>query len=117
MVQVDEERDALAELPSVSVGQRADARNMCYIIFTSGSTGRPKGAVLQHDSAVNFLHFINRCAYTGCWQVMAHQSCGAEPGLGACRRMRWGEGVVLQKTSTSFDPSIMVRLGYCHRER
>ncbi len=114
---MDEEQNALAELPSTSVGQRASVRNMCYIIFTSGSTGRPKGAVLQHDSAVNFLHFINRCAYTGCWQVMAHQSCGAEPGLGACRRMRWGEGVVLQKTSTSFDPSIMVRLGYCHRER
>jgi long-subunit acyl-CoA synthetase (AMP-forming) len=68
VVQVDEERDALAELPSTSVGQRASASGMCYIIFTSGSTGRPKGAVLQHDSAVNFLHFINRCAHSGGWQ-------------------------------------------------
>ncbi len=61
--QVDEEADALAEQPPSSPGQRANARNMCYIIFTSGSTGRPKGAVLQHDSAVNFLHFIHRCAH------------------------------------------------------
>jgi hypothetical protein len=118
VVQVDEERDALAELPSTSVGQRASASGMCYIIFTSGSTGRPKGAVLQHDSAVNFLHFINRRAHAGCWEVMRQAAVQrAEPGLGACRRMRWGEGVVLQKTSTSFDPSIMVRLGSCHRER
>ncbi len=67
VVQVDEEREALAELPSTSVGRRASASGMCYIIFTSGSTGRPKGAVLQHGSAVNFLHFMNMCAHTGCW--------------------------------------------------
>ena len=81
MEQVDEEQNALAELPSTSVGQRASVRNMCYIIFTSGSTGRPKGAVLQHDSAVNFLHFINRRAHAGCWEVMRQAAVQrAEPG-------------------------------------
>ncbi len=60
--QVDEEHDALAQQPTAPPGLRAAASNMCYIIFTSGSMGRPKGAVLQHDGAVNFMHFIHRCA-------------------------------------------------------
>ncbi len=66
--QVDEDRDALAQQPTAPPGPRAAASNMCYIIFTSGSTGRPKGAVLQHDGAVNFMHFIHRCAdRCACW--------------------------------------------------
>ena len=60
--QVDEARDELAKLPTMSPGHRASATNLCYIIFTSGSTGRPKGTMLQHDSAINFLHGVNECA-------------------------------------------------------
>ncbi len=86
---MDEERDALAELPSASVGERANARNMCYIIFTSGSTGRPKGAVLQHDSAVNFLHLSTGAPVPGCLPD-AGMNCmaGLLPLVGAGRWQR-----------------------------
>jgi acyl-coenzyme A synthetase/AMP-(fatty) acid ligase len=101
---------------------------MCYIIFTSGSTGRPKGAVLQHDGSVNFMHFIHRCAHARAAGQAPARVCmagllswmrslrrgragrDAEVGAGVrARRMGWGEGVMLQKASASFDQSIAVR--------
>ncbi len=42
-----------AENPAVEVGEE----NLAYVIYTSGSTGRPKGVMIQHHSAVTFLHW------------------------------------------------------------
>ena len=58
---MDAEREAIAEQPIASLGERAKPDNMCYIIFTSGSTGRPKGAVLQHAGVINYLHCLTTC--------------------------------------------------------
>ena len=61
-IQVDTQWDSVAGEPAASLGARATASNMCYIIFTSGSTGRPKGTVLQHNSVINYLLGMVRCA-------------------------------------------------------
>lgn len=54
-MQMDAERDAIAQRPKMSPGVAVKSTNMCYIIFTSGSTGRPKGTVLQHAGVVNYF--------------------------------------------------------------
>ena len=54
-LQMDAERDAIAQRPKTSPGVAMKSTNMCYIIFTSGSTGRPKGTVLQHAGVVNYF--------------------------------------------------------------
>ena len=54
-LQMDAEREAIAQRPKTSPGVAVKSRNMCYIIFTSGSTGRPKGTVLQHAGVVNYF--------------------------------------------------------------
>ena len=54
-MQMDAERDAIAQRPKTSPGVAVKSTNMCYIIFTSGSTGRPKGTVLQHAGVVNYF--------------------------------------------------------------
>ena len=59
---MDREGAALARQPVTPPGARATATNMCYIIFTSGSTGRPKGTVLQHNSVINYLLGMVKCA-------------------------------------------------------
>jgi amino acid adenylation domain-containing protein len=33
---------------------------LAYIIYTSGSTGRPKGVMIEHGSAVNILHALDK---------------------------------------------------------
>jgi surfactin family lipopeptide synthetase A len=35
----------------------ADPRRRAYITYTSGSTGQPKGVMVEHVSAVNYLHW------------------------------------------------------------
>ena len=54
-LQMDAERDAIAQRPKTSPRVAMRSTNMCYIIFTSGSTGRPKGTVLQHAGVVNYF--------------------------------------------------------------
>lgn len=61
---------------------RATPESLAYVIYTSGSTGRPKGAMIHHRAIVNHLLWMQRT-----WPLCA-------------------DDVVLQKTSTSFDPSI-----------
>ena len=54
-MQMDTEKEAIAQRPKTSPGVAVKSTNMCYIIFTSGSTGRPKGTVLQHAGVVNYF--------------------------------------------------------------
>ena len=54
-LQMDAEREAIAQRPKTAPGVAMKSTNMCYIIFTSGSTGRPKGTVLQHAGVVNYF--------------------------------------------------------------
>jgi amino acid adenylation domain-containing protein/FkbM family methyltransferase len=34
--------------------------SLAYIIYTSGSTGKPKGVMIQHDSLINRLHWMQK---------------------------------------------------------
>ncbi len=35
-------------------------RDLAYVIYTSGSTGKPKGVMVEHQSVVNRLHWMQR---------------------------------------------------------
>ncbi|AEI43017.1 non-ribosomal peptide synthase/polyketide synthase [Paenibacillus mucilaginosus] len=56
--------------------------HLAYVIYTSGSTGRPKGVMIEHQAAVNRIHWMQR-AYP----------------LGA-------SDVIMQKTPYTFDVSV-----------
>lgn len=38
----------------------ASSHHLAYVIYTSGSTGRPKGVMIEHEAAVNRLHWMQR---------------------------------------------------------
>ena len=51
------------DLGNVSVenpGVKIDSKQLAYTIYTSGSTGRPKGVMIEHHSAVNLCHWVNK---------------------------------------------------------
>ena len=51
------------DLGSVSVENPdviIDSKQLAYTIYTSGSTGRPKGVMIEHHSAVNLCHWVNK---------------------------------------------------------
>jgi amino acid adenylation domain-containing protein len=55
--------DCAAELERESAARpatTATSDNLAYVIYTSGSTGRPKGAMLQHNTIVNCLEWMQR---------------------------------------------------------
>ena len=54
---VDAEEAATARLPRRTVGEATD---LAYVVHTSGSTGRPKGVAVEHRSALNTVHDVNR---------------------------------------------------------
>ncbi|MGD2086571.1 MAG: amino acid adenylation domain-containing protein [Candidatus Aminicenantes bacterium] len=66
----------------ISAKDFASPTHLAYVIFTSGSTGRPKGVAVEHRSAVNRLHWMQRSYPIG-------------PG-----------DVILQKTPIVFDVSV-----------
>jgi non-ribosomal peptide synthetase-like protein len=58
---VDENAAAIACCPATRLPKGAAGvtpEDLCYVIYTSGSTGRPKGVMIEHRSAVNFVHAI-----------------------------------------------------------
>ncbi len=56
---LDEEGEAISAASRANPEPGAVSRNLAYMIYTSGSTGRPKGVVLEHRSAVAFMHWIH----------------------------------------------------------
>jgi amino acid adenylation domain-containing protein len=36
----------------------ASSRSLAYVIYTSGSTGKPKGVMIEHESVINRLHWM-----------------------------------------------------------
>ncbi len=73
---------SLAAEDSARPGCDATPESLAYVIYTSGSTGRPKGAMIHHGAIANHLLWMQRT-----WPLSR-------------------DDVVLQKTSTSFDPSV-----------
>ncbi|UCH95452.1 MAG: amino acid adenylation domain-containing protein, partial [Candidatus Aminicenantes bacterium] len=61
---------------------RVSSRNLVYVIYTSGTTGKPKGIMIQHQSLVNRLHWMQR-------KYPLHKG-----------------DTILQKTSFTFDVSL-----------
>lgn len=43
-----------------NLGQVSQPNDLCYVIYTSGTTGNPKGVMVEHKSAVNYVHSANQ---------------------------------------------------------
>lgn len=59
LVNLDSELDKIAQQSIKNPVSKIHPQNSCYVIYTSGSTGRPKGVVIEHQSFVNYLHWVN----------------------------------------------------------
>ena len=57
---VEVNNDALKEEPYRKAEKLHHSRNLAYVIYTSGSTGKPKGAMIEHYSAVNRIHWMQK---------------------------------------------------------
>ncbi len=80
---LDTDWNFLAHEPRENPASGAGPENLIYIIYTSGSTGRPKGVMMQHRAVCNqIFSMIENC------QLDSNDR-------------------VLQKTSFSFDPSVI----------
>ncbi|MEV6815448.1 amino acid adenylation domain-containing protein, partial [Micromonospora sp. NPDC051296] len=78
----EQTRAAIADLPADDLGTTAHPANPAYVIYTSGSTGRPKGVVIPHPGLAD-------------WALTQVERLAVGPGS----RM-------LQLVSTSFDASL-----------
>lgn len=65
-MQLDSMWAEIAKEPCTSPGERSAATNMAYCMFTSGSTGRPKGTMIHHNSVINYLLGMVKCARSRC---------------------------------------------------
>ncbi len=68
--------------PAARPQSKARPGGLAYCIYTSGSTGRPKGVMIQHNSLLNRIHWMQRHCPIGVGDV------------------------VLQKTPKAFDVSL-----------
>ncbi len=82
-IELDGEWELIARESSSDLASRAVAENLAYVIYTSGSTGTPKGVAIEHRQVCNQIFWA-----------------GDALSLGPTDR-------VLQKTSYSFDASIL----------
>ncbi|MCL6261365.1 amino acid adenylation domain-containing protein [Aquiflexum sp. TKW24L] len=51
---MDQEMEAIYNLPVEKIPGPLSPENLAYIIYTSGSTGKPKGAMVDHQNLINF---------------------------------------------------------------
>ncbi|MFC5743619.1 non-ribosomal peptide synthetase [Dyella tabacisoli] len=56
VVNLDDDRDAMAEQPVTAPAGSARPDHLAYVIYTSGSTGKPKGVLVQHAGLCNLVH-------------------------------------------------------------
>jgi D-alanine--poly(phosphoribitol) ligase subunit 1 len=73
---------ALYEGPAAPLANVNSPQDLAYVIYTSGSTGRPKGVMIEHRSAINRMHWMQRAYPLG------------------------PDDVILQKTPYYFDVSV-----------
>jgi D-alanine--poly(phosphoribitol) ligase subunit 1 len=73
---------ALYDGPGAPLAKVNGPQDLAYVIYTSGSTGRPKGVMIEHRSAINRMHWMQRAYPLG------------------------PDDVILQKTPYYFDVSV-----------
>ena len=57
----------IAEVESTNPDVVITRDDLAYIIYTSGSTGKPKGVLIEHKSAVDYLHgLFSKLPYNTC---------------------------------------------------
>ena len=101
--------------PEAAPRSAATPDDLAYVIFTSGSTGRPKGVMIDHRSALNTIHDVNRRFGVGPGdRVLALSALGFDLSvwdlfgvLGA------GGAVVLPAADATRDPEVWLDL--CRR--
>ncbi|MEW6732927.1 MAG: amino acid adenylation domain-containing protein, partial [Acidobacteriota bacterium] len=59
LIFLDKEWEIISEESVEDLVNTTIAENLAYIIYTSGSTGLPKGVMIQHNSLVNYLQWVN----------------------------------------------------------
>ncbi len=60
VVNVNEEWDNILQQPSKKFNSAASAAGLAYVIYTSGSTGKPKGVMIEHQSVLNRLFWMQK---------------------------------------------------------
>ncbi len=54
-IELDVERERIAEESGENIEGRFDARNLAYVMYTSGSTGKPKGTMVTHQAITRLV--------------------------------------------------------------
>ena len=55
VVEMDSERDEIAQESESNLARTATPENPAYVIYTSGSTGKPKGVVITHSNVTRLM--------------------------------------------------------------
>jgi amino acid adenylation domain-containing protein len=53
-------QNLLLEMSGAPIKTEVTSKNLAYIIYTSGTTGKPKGVMVEHQSIVNRIFWMNR---------------------------------------------------------
>ncbi|MCZ8519464.1 MULTISPECIES: non-ribosomal peptide synthetase [Paenibacillus] len=86
-------------------------RHLAYVIYTSGSTGRPKGVMIEHEAAVNRIHWMQR-AYPLDAQDVIMQKTPYTFDVSVWELIWWsaaGASLYLPPAGAEKDPSLLVQ--------